>query len=78
MVAYQVVKESVQNGETGLYTTFGVCAYCVERAHKEKIAYIPDVFLNTEAAEHFVDVCNKLQLDVVHLPEVIEDVLQVS
>lgn len=78
MVAYQVVKEAMRNHEIGAYTAFGICAYHVERTRKEKIAQYSDVFLNTEAAERFVAVCNKLQLDVVHLPEVIEDAILAS
>ena len=76
MVAYQVVAENLRDWEIGDYTAFGVCAYCIEASVEEKIAHVSDVFLNTEEAQQFVEACNRLQLDTIHLPEAIEDALQ--
>ena len=75
MVAYQVVEEDLQNCEVGSYTAFGVCAYLMDAAKREKIIQISDVFLDNRAAQRFVDLCNRLQLDAVHLPEVVEDAI---
>lgn len=75
MVAYQIVEEAVQSREVGRYTAFGVSAYRIEAAQKREITRISDVFLNNEAATRFVEKCNRLHLDIIHLPEVIEDVI---
>ena len=75
MVAYQVIAENLKDWEIGDYTAFGVCAYFIDASVKEKIAYISDVFLNTEEAQQFVEMCNRLQLDTIHLSEAVEDAL---
>lgn len=75
MVSYQVVEENLQDCELGNYTAFGVCAYRVDITKKEKMIQISDIFLDTKAAERFVDICNRLQLDVIHLPEVVQDII---
>lgn len=77
LISYQVVEETMHSREVGTYTSFGVCAYREEKRHRREVARISDVFLNTETARQFVNTCNKLQLDIIHLPEVIEDILQV-
>ena len=52
-----------------------VCAYQIVEQQQEQVAYIPDVFLSTETAQHFVEICNRLQLEIIHLREVIEDAI---
>ena len=49
-----------------------ICSVSPERLEQ---VYIPDVFLSTETAQHFVEICNRLQLEIIHLREVIEDAI---
>lgn len=75
MVAYRAVQEEYHDHDLGVYTAFGVCAYQIIEQQQEQVAYIPDVFLSTETAQHFVEICNRLQLEIIHLREVIEDAI---
>ncbi len=36
---------------------------------------IADIFFDKKRALHFVELCNRLQLDPIHLDDVIEDIL---
>lgn len=74
MVTYQIVKELIYHSELGNYYSYGICAYL----NKKEIAHISDVFLEKDDAIKFVQKCNQLELDPIHLPEVIEDALLTS
>jgi transcriptional regulator with XRE-family HTH domain len=41
----------------------------------ENIKSIPDIFLNEKKAKEFVSLCNSEELDIIHIYDVIEDVL---
>lgn len=75
VVTYQFVEESLWAKDIGNYKTFGIYAYKEEGETKEEIAHISDVFLSREKAEQFVDMCNQLKLDVIHLADVVEDII---
>lgn len=72
---YQVVQESLWTREIGRYTSYGVCAWHMEGERRVVLAHISDVFLNEETALNFVDRCNRLKLDLIHLSDAIEDAL---
>ena len=72
---YQVVEESHWDQENGRHIGYGVCAYRMRGRRKEELAHISDVFLSLEAAQDFVARCNRLELDLIHLPDAIEDAL---
>ena len=76
MVIYQTVEETLWNPHVGTYKAFGICAYQMDKEEKQVMAHIPDVFFDQEAAQRLVDICNRLELDVVHLHDVVEDALQ--
>ena len=73
MVTYQLVVETSWKPEVGNYSTFGVSAWRVDGDAIEKIDYVPDVFLSKEKAERFISVCERLELDICHFRDVIED-----
>jgi len=73
MVTYRVIEESIYSGELGWYTAYGISAYYASTG--EEIAHITDVFLNKADADSLVDQCNRLGLEPVHLPIIIEDAL---
>lgn len=69
MFKYSVLEDQIETGDT----VYGVCAYEIKGNEKEKIISISDVFFNREKAENLVGLCNELDLDVIHLFDVIED-----
>lgn len=73
MVTYRVIKENLINAETGSYTSYGIGVYHTKS--KSVICVISDVFISQEKAVSFIKMCNDMQLDIVHLPNVIEDCL---
>ncbi|MEE0858002.1 MAG: DUF6514 family protein [Acutalibacteraceae bacterium] len=71
MVTYQIIKELINHPELGNYYSYGICAFL----DKKEIAHISDVFLEKDTAIKFVQKCNQLKLDPIHLSEVIENEL---
>ena len=75
MVIYQVIEEILEISEIGSYTTFGICAYQKAGDDPQQLSHVQDVFLHREEAERFAGMCNRLELDVSHLFDVIADIL---
>lgn len=73
MFTYKIMEETICEKEVGNYTTFGVCIYNDETT--ESIVTIHDVFLQKQKAEEFVNKCNALNLDPIHIFDVIEDTI---
>ena len=75
MITYETLEETLSKPELGTYTAFAIRAYEEKDGKQITLSHISDVFLNKAEAEHFVELCNRLQLDIIHLPDVIEDAL---
>ena len=75
MIVYQILQETLWNSELGSYTSYAVCAYERQNGIDILRSYTSDVFLNKEEAEFFVNLCNRCNLSLVHLPDAIEDAL---
>lgn len=71
MYIYKVVEENLQNCEFGSYIAYGI-AVCFKSTNIILIS-ISDVFLEKEKAEKLVELCNKNNLEPIHLREVVED-----
>ena len=69
MIEFYTMKESLCSEDVGSFTTYGI-GVCENHQHLE---YISDVFLDQQKAEQFVVLCNRLQLDPLHLSDVVED-----
>lgn len=65
---YKVTQDLVTNENDQTYTAFGI-------EYPEEDLYIPDVFFDRERAEEFVALCNKLDLNPLHIFDVLEDIL---
>ena len=65
---YQVTQDLFSDENDQTYTAFGI-------EYPEEDLYIPDVFLDRERAEEFVALCNKLDLNPLHIFDVLEDIL---
>ncbi len=72
MFTYQTQEEKIYHPLTGSYTAYGISVI-----YKSKLVeYVSNVFLEKEEAEAFVGLCNELELDVIHLHDVIEDMIR--
>ena len=71
MVNYGVIEEKMCDSCMGEYITYGIGAYTTQ-AH-ELITFVSYVFPCKDDAEKFVNVCNKNELSLHHLRDVIED-----
>ncbi len=76
MTVYEAVEELLWKPDTGSYTAFGVLGKVSRNGMVVETIFIPNVFLDSETARHFVNTCNKSQLSILHLSEAIEDVVQ--
>lgn len=74
MVTYTVTKENKWCVNNGHYTSFGINAYDFDKA-QNPIQSISDIFLDCKSADRFVSTCNELELDIIHLNDVVEDFL---
>lgn len=74
MITYKVQEEHLVNPEIGSYTSYGILAYddCSNRV----LCEISDIFLDRKSAEKYTQLFNKMNLDIVHLQNVIDDLLQ--
>ena len=65
-------KDIIHGEDRKEYVVYGIEAI----SHEGKILLsFPDVFFDRKKAEHFVELCNKACLSLIHLPCIIEDAL---
>lgn len=72
MVLYKVFEETVTDFENKTHIVFGIAAF---NQKGEKIADIHDIFTDKYKAESFVQKLNRLEVSVIHIYEIIDDVL---
>ena len=72
-ITYCLRTDKVFDEDGVLHTVYGIEAFTKS---KHKVASVADVFFNKQKAEDFIRLCNELKLSLVHLPDVIEDVLE--
>lgn len=77
MLLYQAYSEKVSSPDIGEYETFGIAVFVSEGNSKKEIKRISDVSVNGEAVEYVSQLCTNEQLDVVHIFDVIEDLIYV-
>lgn len=73
MIKYMVIVEDLKSHEFGEYTAYGICAFSED--NKTNMKSFSDVFLEKEKAENLVNLCNANKLDIIHLRDVIEDMI---
>lgn len=71
MYKYDVRKDYILDEENVKHTVYGIEV----RQNDKLIKSIPNVFLDLKKAESFVVLCNSEELELVHLMDVIEDIL---
>lgn len=75
MVKYRITQKTVSYPEIGTYNSYGICAYQTELGNERMIACFYDVFAERNKAEELVELCNSMDLDPIHLEDVVEDAL---
>ena len=74
MVIYEAISSKHFSPETGAYVSFGISA---RNSENGQVSYVPDVFLQEQEALAFAERMQQLQVEPIHLMEVIEDMLGV-
>ena len=75
MVKYRITEKTVDHPEIGTYDSYGICAYQTGPYAERMIACFYDVFAERKKAEELVELCNSLELEPIHLEDVVEDAL---
>lgn len=73
MITYKLRKDNFFHQHIGNYFSYGIDA--VNEAPYYTICSIPDISIEIEPLENLIFLCNKLQLELIHLNDVIEDFL---
>lgn len=74
MAIYILAEEKLFNLEIGSYTAFGITA--LDNNSKKVICSVSDVFVDRKRAEMFIRLFNEAKLDVIHLQNAIENIIQ--
>ena len=70
-ISYFTESENLKSDDGIQYTAYNV----IVKMNNTVLTRFSDVFFNEDAARHFVDMCNRLELDPMHVADVIDDVL---
>ena len=73
MITYELVEENHNDNVLGYYTSFGIKA--IETLSDLPPVYVEDVFTDIETAQEYISLFNEEQLELIHLEEIIEDIL---
>ena len=73
MIIYKIVKEDHCISTSQHYTSFGIAA--IDSISGNQCEYVEDVFLDYDTAKEYISVFNEEQLDLIHLYDVIDDIL---
>lgn len=75
-VTYEITEE-ILSFETGIQRSYGIVAYADTRetGTATVVASVRDITYDRQALSEFVDLCNSLELSVLHLNDAVEDFL---
>ena len=73
MILYRLRKDNFFHEDIGSYSSYGIDAVC--EASGVPIRSILDVSVEKQPLEDLISFCNSLQLDLIHLDDVVEDFL---
>lgn len=73
MTFYQLRKDILYQQDTGDYTSYGIDVF--NSQSNVLIRSIPDISLEKELLKNLISLCNDLQLDIIHLDDVVDDFL---
>lgn len=72
MYKYIVVEEHLEHPDIGTYTSYGIKAM----RGTEAVEFVSDVSVDKTFVEALARCCTDLQLDPIHLFDVVEDAIQ--
>lgn len=75
MYQFRPVKQFLTSPELGNYSSYAICAFAVTPGRCEEVCSVSDVSCDWAFAAVLADKCTRLQLDPVHLRDVILDAL---
>ena len=75
MFRYIPVQERLFSDDIGFYVSYGIRAVKETETEAEEIICISDVCTERDTVDNLTSLCTKLQMDPVHLLDVIEDFL---
>lgn len=75
MYNYNIFVEVLKNEDSGAYTSYGIVVCSMENNQRKEVLRVSDVSTKKERIENLIDLCNKEQLEPVHIYDVIEDCL---
>lgn len=75
MYNYNIFVEVLKNEDSDAYTAYGICVCSMENNQRKEVLKVSDVSTDKEKVDNLVDLCNKEQLEPVHIYDVIEDCL---
>ena len=70
---YQMFAERLNNPDIGNYTAFGIAVYSSVDNNPKKLMNISDISTEKKLVEDLCELCNREQLEPVHVFDVIED-----
>ena len=73
MILYRLRKDNFSHPDAGYYSSYGIDA--IGETSEAPIRSILDISTEKEPLENLVLLCNKLQLDPLHLDDVVKDFL---
>lgn len=72
-ITYRLRTDKVRNEEGVSHIVYGIEGFA---RNKHKVVSVADVFFDKQKAENFIKLCSDLKLSLVHLPDVIEYILE--
>ena len=70
-MTFYELRETLHNKNGTTYTTYGIDAF--DSKSNTLLESFPDLSFEKSEVTALITVCNKLQLDIVHLHDVVED-----
>mgnify|MGYP007100289389 CR=1 FL=1 len=75
MFLYLSIESEQASPYMGPYQAFGLRVYKVRDGVNEEILCLPDISTDAAFVLHLADIFSREQLDPIHLPDVMEDLL---
>ncbi|MBQ3970167.1 MAG: hypothetical protein II685_06770 [Clostridia bacterium] len=76
MITYKLTEDNIFNETLGSYAAYGIEAF--DDVKNCSVVNIPDIFPDKSSAEKYIELFNKEKLDLIHLENVIENIIQLG
>ena len=72
---YKMIVTKEQDEQGRHYSGYGIEAWTDSDTEPQLLQRIPDLFLDRNRGEQFVELCNSEEVELIHLLEVIDNIL---